>query len=54
MTVRSRTMGTDRLRTHYIESGPDDGVPVVLLHGNLSTARYEHDDYRPLVNAAAA
>ena len=28
---------------HLIESGPDDGVPVVLVHGNLSTGRfYEH------------
>ena len=26
-----------------IESGPADGVPVVLLHGNLSTGRFfEH------------
>ena len=25
------------------ESGPEDGVPVVLIHGNLSTGRfYEH------------
>jgi pimeloyl-ACP methyl ester carboxylesterase len=28
---------------HLIESGPEDGVPVVLVHGNLSTGRfYEH------------
>jgi pimeloyl-ACP methyl ester carboxylesterase len=28
---------------HLIESGPEAGVPVVLLHGNLSTGRfYEH------------
>ena len=26
-----------------VESGPEDGIPVVLLHGNLSTGRfYEH------------
>jgi pimeloyl-ACP methyl ester carboxylesterase len=27
----------------YIDSGPEDGVPVVMVHGNLSTGRfYEH------------
>ena len=32
-----------RIRTHYLESGPGDGVPVVLVHGNLSTGRFfEH------------
>src|SRR4051812_13182852 len=41
--VRSETVATDRLRMHRIESGPADGVPVVLVHGNLSTGRfYEH------------
>jgi pimeloyl-ACP methyl ester carboxylesterase len=41
--VRSRTVDTDRLRMHVVESGPEDGVPVVLVHGNLSTGRfYEH------------
>src|SRR3954464_11500581 len=41
--VRAQTVATDRLRMHLIESGPDDGVPVVLVHGNLSTGRfYEH------------
>ena len=43
MNVSSRTVETDRLRTHFIESGPEDGVPVVLVHGNLSTGRFfEH------------
>jgi pimeloyl-ACP methyl ester carboxylesterase len=41
--VRSDTIETDRLRTHHLESGPADGVPVVLVHGNLSTGRFfEH------------
>ena len=41
--MTSETIQTSRLRTHYVASGPEDGVPVVLLHGNLSTGRfYEH------------
>ena len=41
--VRSKSTRTDRLTMQYIESGPTDGVPVVLVHGNLSTGRfYEH------------
>ena len=34
---------TSRMETAYIESGPQDGIPVVLVHGNLSTGRFfEH------------
>jgi pimeloyl-ACP methyl ester carboxylesterase len=41
--VRSQTVATERLRMHLIESGPENGEPVVLVHGNLSTGRfYEH------------
>lgn len=53
--VRGNTLATDRIQIHYLESGPADGEPVVLLHGNLSTGRfYEHlmprlpDRYRVL------
>ena len=42
--VRSSTVATDRLRrVHYLGSGPADGIPVVLVHGNLSAGRFfEH------------
>jgi pimeloyl-ACP methyl ester carboxylesterase len=41
--MRSHRVKTDRLTMQLAESGPADGVPVVLLHGNLSTGRfYEH------------
>jgi pimeloyl-ACP methyl ester carboxylesterase len=41
--MRAHDVETARLRMHLIESGPEDGEPVVLIHGNLSTGRfYEH------------
>ena len=41
--VRSATVGTDRIRMHYLDSGPADGTPIVMVHGNLSTSRFfEH------------
>lgn len=34
---------TDRLAVHWLGYGAEDGVPVILVHGNLSTGRfYEH------------
>src|SRR4051794_27797224 len=41
--MRSHRVATDRLEMQLVESGPQDGIPVVLIHGNLSTGRfYEH------------
>lgn len=43
MTVQSEHAQTARLRMHYLESGPPDGIPVVMVHGNLATGRFfEH------------
>jgi pimeloyl-ACP methyl ester carboxylesterase len=54
--VRSVTTDTPRLRIHHLESGPTDGVPLVLIQGNLSSGRFfEHllpdipDTYRVIV-----
>src|SRR4051794_20875335 len=33
----SSRVSTDRLDTHVWTSGPDDGVPLLLVHGNLVT-----------------
>ncbi|MCB9130321.1 MAG: alpha/beta hydrolase [Anaerolineales bacterium] len=38
--VSSQMIQTSRLNTHVLTSGPDDGVPVVFLHGNFSAATY--------------
>jgi pimeloyl-ACP methyl ester carboxylesterase len=38
--VSSRTIDTARLRTHFLESGPSDGVPVVFLHGNIASSLF--------------
>lgn len=41
--VTSKTIDTDRIRMHYLESGAIDAPVVVMVHGNLSTGRfYEH------------
>lgn len=38
--MRARHVDTARLRTSVYEAGSDDGPPVVLVHGNLSTGRF--------------
>ncbi len=41
--VRSRLVPTARLIQHVYASGPDDGEPILLLHGNLSSGRFFED-----------
>jgi pimeloyl-ACP methyl ester carboxylesterase len=38
--VRPREVETDRIRIHCLETGPDDGEPVVFIHGNLATSLF--------------
>jgi pimeloyl-ACP methyl ester carboxylesterase len=38
--MRERTLDTGRLEMHVLETGPEDGVPVVLVHGNLASGRF--------------
>ncbi len=38
--ITSKMVQTKRINTHVLFSGPDDGVPVVFIHGNFSSATY--------------
>jgi hypothetical protein len=45
---------TPALETAYEESGPADGVPVVLQHGFLYDPRADDEEVPPLVAAGVA
>lgn len=38
--VASEVIATSRLETHLLTSGPEDGVPVLLIHGNATSSRF--------------
>lgn len=38
--ITSHMIDTSRLKTHVLTSGPDDGTPVVFLHGNASSSTF--------------
>ncbi len=41
--VNARRVGTPRLATHLLESGPEGGVPILFIHGNVSSSRLFDD-----------
>lgn len=38
--ITSKMVDTPRLKMHVLFSGPEDGTPVLFLHGNASSATY--------------
>ncbi len=38
--IQSKVVETPRLRTHTLTAGAETGEPVVLIHGNVSSARF--------------
>jgi pimeloyl-ACP methyl ester carboxylesterase len=43
MAMQRVDIDTDRLRTSVWKSGPEGGVPMLLLHGNIVTGRFWRD-----------
>lgn len=53
--ITSNAVDTERIETHYLAGGTNDGEPVVFLHGNASSSRFYAelmaelpDEYRTL------
>lgn len=38
--ITAQTVTTDRLTTRVLFSGPEDGIPVLFIHGNFSSATW--------------
>ncbi|MCA9893637.1 MAG: alpha/beta hydrolase [Anaerolineae bacterium] len=38
--ITAKTITSDRLATRVLFSGPEDGIPVLFVHGNVSSATY--------------
>jgi pimeloyl-ACP methyl ester carboxylesterase len=47
-SLRAQTITTDRSRTNCWVSGPEDGLPVLFVHGNLVSGRWFEDVTRRL------
>lgn len=41
--IGSQMIQTSRLNIHVLTSGPEDGTPILLIHGNASSATYWED-----------
>ncbi|MFW5748036.1 MAG: alpha/beta hydrolase [Chloroflexota bacterium] len=38
--ITAQTLTTGRITTRVLSAGPEDGIPVLFIHGNLSSATY--------------
>ena len=38
--ISSAMVETSRLKTHILTSGPANGVPIIFVHGNISSSRF--------------
>lgn len=52
--IRSQMVQTPRIHTHALFSGPDSGIPVLLIHGNASSATFWEETMLALPNTFRA
>jgi len=52
--ITSQFIDTDRIRFHILTCGPDDGVPVMFIHGNFSASTYWEEIMLALPNGYKA
>ncbi|NJN18547.1 MAG: alpha/beta fold hydrolase [Oscillochloris sp.] len=52
--IHSQMIDTPRIRLHVRFSGPDDGIPVLLVHGNVSSATFWEETMLALPNGYRA
>jgi pimeloyl-ACP methyl ester carboxylesterase len=38
--ITSREVSTPRLTTYLLQSGPDEGAPILFVHGNVASSRF--------------
>ena len=38
--ISARSVETPRLKTYLLEAGSETGIPVVFVHGNVSSSRF--------------
>ena len=48
--ITSRIINTPRLKTHVLLSGPEEGTPVLFVHGNASSATFWEETMLALPN----
>jgi pimeloyl-ACP methyl ester carboxylesterase len=48
--ISPQTVATPRLETHLLTGGPEDGVPVLFVHGNASSSRFFEDTLAALAS----
>lgn len=49
--VTAKTVATTRLATHFLQHGPEDGIPVVFIHGNVSSSVFFEETLAELPEA---